>query len=153
MKTGIERAQPRGASRIAERLAEVVGGAAGESSVFGTAVERNGITVIPVARSRWGFGGGFGDENSAAGKTGSGGGGGAIVRPLGFIEISGGQARFRRIVDPAIVGAVLLSALTLGFLCTRRPRATCGRTGRHGGRSRRQDGPVVTVGRANESTP
>ena len=39
-------------------LAEKLGAAAKASLVFGEAVERDGVTVIPVAKSRWGFGGG-----------------------------------------------------------------------------------------------
>ena len=39
------------------RLAESLGANAAASAVFGTPVERDGVTVIPVARVRWGFGG------------------------------------------------------------------------------------------------
>ena len=52
--------QSTGSARVVERLAELVGGAAGASSVFGAAVERDGVTIVPVARARWGFGGGSG---------------------------------------------------------------------------------------------
>ena len=45
-----------GFSRLAERL----GASASASSVFGEPVERDGVTVIPVARVRWGVGGGSG---------------------------------------------------------------------------------------------
>lgn len=113
-------AQPRPPG-IAERLAELVGGASGQWSIFGQAVEYDGVTIIPVARSRWGFGGGSGSDG-AEGPTGSGGGGGANVRPVGFIEIIGGRARFRRIVDPGTVAAVLLTAIVFGFLTFRRRR-------------------------------
>ncbi len=47
-------ASENGLTRLAERL----GATAAASAVFGTPVERNGVTVIPVARVRWGFGGG-----------------------------------------------------------------------------------------------
>ena len=43
-----------------ERMAERVGAKASVRAVFGDPIERNGITVIPVARVRWGFGGGAG---------------------------------------------------------------------------------------------
>ena len=39
-------------------IAEKLGAAAKVSLVFGEPVERDGVTVIPVAKSRWGFGGG-----------------------------------------------------------------------------------------------
>jgi len=50
--------------------------------------------VIPVAKSRWGFGGGAGKTKH---EYGSGGGGGTLVTPIGFIEITNGGARFQRI--------------------------------------------------------
>lgn len=66
------------ASRLLERLADQVGGKAGAKAVFGDSVERDGITVIPVARVRWGVGAGGG-----AGPEGSGSGGGGGVRSMG----------------------------------------------------------------------
>jgi uncharacterized spore protein YtfJ len=73
------------------RLGERVGVGARASAVFGEPVERDGVTVIPVAKSSWGFGGGSGGE---AANQGSGGGGGGIVSPVGFIEVRNGSARF-----------------------------------------------------------
>jgi len=114
-------------SRVAERLAELVGGSAGAAKIFGDAVERDGVTIVPVGRIRWGFGGGGGHEKGGTepggeGSSGSGGGGGATVRPIGFIEISDGRARFRRIVDPSTVAAVLCTVAALGFVLFRRRR-------------------------------
>jgi uncharacterized spore protein YtfJ len=51
---------PPPAERLAERLAEKIGSSARATAVFGEAVERDGVTVIPVAKARWGFGGGDG---------------------------------------------------------------------------------------------
>jgi uncharacterized spore protein YtfJ len=53
------------------------------SSVFGAPVERDGVTVIPVARALIGFGGG-GDERHRA----EGGGAGGFISPMGFIEMT-----------------------------------------------------------------
>jgi uncharacterized spore protein YtfJ len=78
-------------SEIVQRLADRVGVTARATAVFGEPVERDGITVIPVAKARWGFGGGSGGE---AANQGSGGGGGAIASPVGFIEVRDGSARF-----------------------------------------------------------
>jgi uncharacterized spore protein YtfJ len=97
-------------------LAEKLGAAAKASLVFGEAVERDGVTVIPVAKSRWGFGGGGGKRKY---EVGSGGGGGALVTPIGFIEITNGGARFQRIhtvslpmiVVSGVAGFLLLRAL------------------------------------------
>jgi uncharacterized spore protein YtfJ len=76
---------------LVQRAAEAVGLNTGASAVFGEPVERDGVTVIPVAKSSWGFGGGSGGD---AANQGSGGGGGGLVSPIGFIELSNGRARF-----------------------------------------------------------
>ncbi len=95
------------------RLADAIGARVGASSVFGVPVERDGVTVIPVAGSRFAFGGGGGSSPGDAGTdTGEGGGGAGWSRPLGFIEIRDGHTRYRRIVDPLEVGiaAFLIAA-------------------------------------------
>jgi uncharacterized spore protein YtfJ len=101
--------QVRGpADALLDQLARQLGGKAGVEAVYGTPIERQGVTVIPVAKVRWGFGGGAGSGKSPAGQDvgeGSGGGGGVVVSPLGYIEIKEGTAEFRLIKDP---GALLL---------------------------------------------
>ena len=77
-------------------LAEKLGAVARANIVFADPIERNGVTVIPVAKARWGFGGGSGRTHK---ENGSGGGGGAVVSPIGFIEIRDGQAVFKRIAS------------------------------------------------------
>lgn len=94
-------------------LAQRVGASVTAGAVFGEAVEREGVTVIPVARMRWGFGGGFGEVQAehAAGDGegrrppgGSGGGGGAMATPMGFIEVRDGHARYKPLRDPLRLG-------------------------------------------------
>ena len=75
-------------------LAERLGAAARTTTIFGDPVERDGLTVIPVAKARWGFGGGIGHRND---DEGGGGGGGMQVIPVGFIELKNGAAEFRPI--------------------------------------------------------
>lgn len=109
-----EAARGRG-DDIVERLAERVGARAASSAVFGNPVERDGVTVIPVAKVRWGFGGGSGrgiEEGSEKGEIGegSGGGGGVMASPLGFIEIREGRAEFRRTSDPSSAVPVVIAA-------------------------------------------
>ena len=106
------------ADRFLSAIAEKLGAVAQASTVFGQAVERNGITVIPVAKARWGFGGGGGQrrEEGDDGKLedGAGGGGGAQVTPVGFIEITNNEARFRPIRTvslPWIVAGGIVSLL------------------------------------------
>jgi uncharacterized spore protein YtfJ len=81
------------------RIAEKIGASAGANAVFGSPVERDGVTVIPVARVRWGFGGGRG-RRKGMDNDGSGAGGGVQAAPLGFIEVHDGAAEYRRIHDP-----------------------------------------------------
>jgi len=102
-----------------DRLANELAGSV--CSVFGAPVEREGVTVIPVAKARWGMGGGSGSQRAAgdAGpQSGVGAGGGAMVKPMGFVELAGGRTTFRPIHDPelyawtAIAGGIIgLSAL------------------------------------------
>ena len=106
------RAQVKAGAFI-ERLADRIGASMRASAVFGQPVERGGITVIPVARATWGFGGGSGGE---AGKEGAGGGGGGFVAPLGYIEVRESGARFKRIRDPRLIAAVLVAAIGVAGL-------------------------------------
>ena len=80
-----------------ERIAEKLGSAANVTRIFGEPVERNGITVIPVSKAMYGFGGGAGTK---AGEEGSGGGGGLMLTPVGYIEIREGKTRFKTIRNP-----------------------------------------------------
>jgi uncharacterized spore protein YtfJ len=89
---------------------------AGADLVFGQRVEHEGVVVIPVAKAVWGMGGGI-----DAAKDAGGGGGGATVRPLGYVQISDGDARFHRIFSPlnavaAIVAGTVGTALMLRAL-------------------------------------
>jgi uncharacterized spore protein YtfJ len=84
-------------SSFVERVAEKMGASASAKAVYADPVEHDGITVIPVAKVRWGFGGGSGRKK---GERGSGGGGGMQAAPLGYIEIKEGQTQFRPIRDP-----------------------------------------------------
>jgi uncharacterized spore protein YtfJ len=77
-----------------ERLAKRTSATAKASTVFGKPVKRGGLTVIPVARARWAFGGGSGASPEG---SGSGGGGGGWVSPIGYIEVRDGEAAFKPI--------------------------------------------------------
>src|SRR5687768_11917474 len=112
-----------------ERMAERVGGKASVRAVFGDPIERDGITVIPVAKVRWGFGGGAGRGPIAMGPgiegqapeislsediresgAGSGGGGGATADPIGYLEIGPDGANFRPITPVMPSPGFLLAA-------------------------------------------
>ena len=100
-----------------ETLEDIVGrlgGAARADAVYGEPVTADGVTVIPVARAEWGFGGGTGPADE-----GGGAGGGIRVRPVGFIEMRDGHARFRPIVDPARMVFIAALAGVTGALLLR----------------------------------
>lgn len=110
-------AAENGLTRLAERL----GAKAAASAVFGTPVERDGVTVIPVARVRWGFGGGGGSGRKEKDQDGWGGGGGVQAVPLGFIEVKDGGAQYRRVHDPlrlAIAALLLPLSIAVGAAVT-----------------------------------
>lgn len=56
------------ADELLKRIGETVGDKAKVSTVFGEPVKRAGITVIPVAKARFGFGGGGVPERVVARK-------------------------------------------------------------------------------------
>ena len=101
-------------------IAEKLGAVARAATVFGEPVERDGITVIPVAKARWGFGGGAGQrkDEGADGKQedGAGGGGGVQVTPVGFIEIKNNAANFRPIRTVSLAWIITGSILGLFLL-------------------------------------
>jgi uncharacterized spore protein YtfJ len=105
-------------NELLERIGETVGKKAQVSTIFGEPVQREGVTVIPVAKARFGFGGG-GGSGSRQGDEGSGGGGGggAMVGPIGYIELRDDSADFKRIRTPidllALVAAASVTALTI----------------------------------------
>jgi hypothetical protein len=104
----------RAPERLVERLAERVGGKAHVKAVFGDTIERGELTLVPVARVRWGFGGGDGTGPELAGGarsgSGSGGGGGVAADPVGYLEIGPEGATFRPIVPPYPSPLFLLAA-------------------------------------------
>jgi uncharacterized spore protein YtfJ len=102
---------PGPADRLLERLAELVGAKAGVQVVFGDPIRHESLTVIPVARVRWGFGGGSGsaDGPDSAAASGSGGGGGAAADPIGYLELRGDDAAFQPIREPYPSPAFLIA--------------------------------------------
>ncbi|WP_433664218.1 hypothetical protein ACQPW1_20090 [Nocardia sp. CA-128927] len=95
-----------------EQMAELVSGKSGAAMVFGEPITADGITVVPVARAGIGFGGADGVL-----------GGGIDARPLGYIEISHGVARYRPIRDAWGQVLVPLTALAAGLAAPRLIRA------------------------------
>jgi uncharacterized spore protein YtfJ len=105
---------------VAERIADTVAGRAGAKLAYGDPVLWDGMTILPVARVRFGFGGGGGEKPSEksgeAAQHGAGGGGGAVVTPVGFLIARGDLVEFRAIRDPArMIGLVLAIGFGIGI--------------------------------------
>jgi uncharacterized spore protein YtfJ len=94
--------------RLDDRVSVVV------DRVVGAPVERDGATVIPVVAVRAGGGGGIGQDPKSGGE-GSGGGWGAVARPVGAYVIRDGQVRYEPAIDVTriVIGGQLLVALAL----------------------------------------
>jgi uncharacterized spore protein YtfJ len=112
------------ADDLVEGLASRVGLRASVNAVFGDAVTHDGVTIIPVAKVRWGFGGGSGrgvgsKEDGMDTGEGAGGGGGVMASPLGYIEIRNGHAEFKRIRDLGAVVPVILASAFSAWLTLR----------------------------------
>ncbi|MEV0898786.1 sporulation protein [Actinoplanes sp. NPDC049802] len=89
--------------------------------VFGAPIERDGVTVVPVAVVSGGGGGGGGaggpagtDDDTQQGE-GSGGGFGFTARPAGVYVIRGGDAHWRPALDvnKIIIGGQLVAVVAL----------------------------------------
>ena len=106
--------------------------AADVRTVFGEPIERDGVTIVPVATVRAGGGGGGGDgpparegvpspapdggpDRPEAPGGGVGGGYGVTARPVGIYVIRDGDVRFQPALDlPRIIlGGQLVAALAL----------------------------------------
>jgi uncharacterized spore protein YtfJ len=99
----------------------------GASACFGAPVERDGHTLIPVARVSFGYGVGFGrgtgsksgpSENGATGGEGGGGGGGGSSTPVAVIDMTSGDVRIEPIMDQTriSVAGITLAAWTTFWL-------------------------------------
>jgi len=111
------------AQSLLERLSQQLSTTATAQAVYGTPVERDGITVIPVARARYGFGGGGGGGTQAGEAVGSGLGAGAGISltPVGYIELREGRSRFRPIRS-SVVPLVAVSGAIAWLLLRSVPR-------------------------------
>lgn len=83
----------------------------GIASAYGTPVEIDGSTIIPVALTSYGFGAGEGESEAGGGETeGSGGGGGGISIPVGAYITRQGVTRF----EP---NTIALLVVGIPFVC------------------------------------
>ena len=90
-----------------ESLARGVQDSLSSKTIYGDPITAGGVTVVPVAEVRFGFGGGGGggtgqpgEDGVVAGTGGGGGGGGGAVEPVGFIEITESGSRWVPVEPP-----------------------------------------------------
>jgi uncharacterized spore protein YtfJ len=86
--------------------------------VYGDPVERDGTTVIPVARVRGGGGGGTGEKAATGEKgqeSGSGGGFGVDAAPVGVYVIRNGTVKWQPAIDVnrVILGGQIVAVIAL----------------------------------------
>ncbi len=106
-------------NELLDRIGQTVGQRAQASTIFGEAVEREGVTVIPVATARFGFGGGGGTRGEEEPRSGRGGGGGLVISPVGYIELRDHSSDFKRITSPRDLLA-LVAAGSLALIAIKR---------------------------------
>ncbi|WP_158855352.1 spore germination protein GerW family protein [Halorhabdus sp. CUG00001] len=98
--------------------------------VYGDPIDRDGRTVVPVARVAYGFGGGVGEGSATSTETegesepagsgsGAGGGGGGMAKPVGALEITEDGTRFVRVSDRRQLAGALTVGLLVGWLARR----------------------------------
>lgn len=108
----------RHADELLATLVERIGARLSASTVYGEPVERDGVTVVPVAATRFAIGGGGGSDSTKA-QEGEGGGGAGGLTPVGYIELKDGSSRYVPLVRPARMLAIVCCAVLAGLLFAR----------------------------------
>ena len=117
--SGAAAEQPRRRTdELLATLADRIGARFSAASVYGPPIERDGVTVVPVAAARFGIGAGGGSDASK-GQDGDGGGAGGEVTSAGYIELKDGRSRFVPVVHPARMLALICCTVLAGLLIMR----------------------------------
>lgn len=93
--------------------------------VFGDPIEKEGVTVIPVAMVAGGGGGGAGQSTEEDAGSGEGGGFSGMARPAGVYVVRADSVEWQPALDVTLLGlaGIMLAALitlTLGRALRRR---------------------------------
>ncbi|HEY2148215.1 MAG TPA: spore germination protein GerW family protein, partial [Pirellulales bacterium] len=100
-----------------ERMVEKLGVHARSASAYSEPISKDGVTIVPVAKIRWGFGGGGGAKDGT--ERGGGGGGGMRITPVGYIEVKDGRSEFKPIRDAASYVPMIIAGGAAGFFLLR----------------------------------
>jgi uncharacterized spore protein YtfJ len=95
-----------------DHIASTLTSAFNSKIIFSDPIEKDGVTVIPVAKVIYGLGGGTGTR---AHDKGEGGGGGFFAKPVGYIELRNGTAHFKAIRAPLTYAPVIMAAGLAGY--------------------------------------
>jgi uncharacterized spore protein YtfJ len=108
-----KRADGTRAPEIFETVAEMSRNIGIADAVFGSPIDRDGVTVIPVARLARGAGAGSGTEPGEGG--GGGGGFGVTARPVGAFVIRNHRVSWRPALDlnRVITGGQIVTVVAL----------------------------------------
>jgi uncharacterized spore protein YtfJ len=95
--------------------------------VFGDPIEKDGVTVIPVAMVAGGGGGGSGESTEDDGGVGEGGGFGGMARPAGVYVVKADSVEWHPALDITMLGMAgialtALISLVVGSAIRRRQR-------------------------------
>jgi uncharacterized spore protein YtfJ len=88
-------------------------------AVFGTPVESNGKTVIPIAAALYAFGmGGGSSEHDETANVGSGGGSGYAIQPVALAVIDEAGVRIDPVIrmERVMIAGILMGAWTVLWL-------------------------------------
>ncbi|TDQ53727.1 spore germination protein GerW family protein [Actinorugispora endophytica] len=101
---------------LLDSLAAKLGARASAAAVHGDPIECGGVTIIPIARVGYAFGGRTGTGTGRVGRgEGGGGGGGVSAVPVGYIRVADGQAVFKPIHEPVkslVVPLAVIAGIT-----------------------------------------
>jgi uncharacterized spore protein YtfJ len=108
-----------------ENIQHSLSNSANVKTVFGDPISAEGKTIIPVARVRYGFGGGMGMGPTRSGDEqrlgqGGGGGGGLIAQPVGVVEVSATGTKFISIQHRKRMAGLVLAGFIAGWIWSRR---------------------------------
>lgn len=84
-------------------------------TIFSDPIKNDEITIIPVSRVRYAFGGGEGHKKQS-GEEGQGSGGAVMAEPVGYIEMNKGQSSFKKIASSPSWPKVILASGVTGLL-------------------------------------
>ncbi|HZU69317.1 MAG TPA: hypothetical protein VFA09_18715 [Ktedonobacteraceae bacterium] len=104
---------------ILKRLARRITGSVRARTIFGEPIEKEGITVIPLARARWATASaseGRGRLIPPSADLSAHGWETVKITPAGYVEVRDGRARFHPMYDPARVTQIIVASGVVAVL-------------------------------------